>query len=262
MPLARAAAAVLLATTACAAGSLCSSEGWREVWRDDFDGSAVDEQSWEIVTSHGDSKVRNACGTRDSVSVSGGMLVLTSDRNTTTPGCPYNYTTGAVISKDKRYWQGHTRVCVNAILPGVPGKAQGLWPAHWMMPNTDACWPTNGEIDIMEMINGDGVMHQTYHYSSKCGLDRKSTARCNVPTWNTQLHEYAVEYNATRMTFFVDGNPLQSITPANVTLFDVPYYALLQTAMGGPWPGPMSESTVLPVQHLIDSFVVAQPQVN
>ena len=50
---------------------------------------------------------------------------------------------------------------------GVPGNSVGMWPAHWMMPNDSSCWPDHGEIDIMEMINGDGSSHATYHWNKK-----------------------------------------------------------------------------------------------
>jgi hypothetical protein len=40
-----------------------------------------------------------------------------------------------------------------------------------MMPDNDKCWPSNGEIDIMEMINGDAQTHGTYHWqvNGSCG---------------------------------------------------------------------------------------------
>ena len=46
------------------------------------------------------------------------------------------------------------------------GAAQGIWPAHWMMPDVEACWPDLGEMDILEMINGDGRVHATYHWEA------------------------------------------------------------------------------------------------
>ena len=52
---------------------------------------------------------------------------------------------------------------VSGYIPGGSDKSQGIWPAHWMMPDVDDCWPSKGEIDIMEMVNGDGVTHGTYH---------------------------------------------------------------------------------------------------
>ena len=35
-----------------------------------------------------------------------------------------------------------------------------------MMPDTAGCWPDLGEMDILEMINGDGRVHATYHWNS------------------------------------------------------------------------------------------------
>jgi hypothetical protein len=35
-----------------------------------------------------------------------------------------------------------------------------------MMPDTAGCWPDLGEMDILEMINGDGRAHATYHWDA------------------------------------------------------------------------------------------------
>ncbi len=41
-------------------------------------------------------------------------------------------------------------------------------------------------------------------------------------------------------------------------LFDEPWYVLLNTAIGGPWPKPVAPSTVFPTYHYIDKVVVAE----
>jgi len=62
-----------------------------------------------------------------------------------------------------------TRVCLDAILPGGEsggGNGQGFWSALWMMSDDSSCWACHGEIDIVEMINGDGNVQSHYHYST------------------------------------------------------------------------------------------------
>ena len=44
-----------------------------------------------------------------------------------------------------------------------------------------------------------------------------------------------------------EGSP--TTAPA---FFDDPMYLMLQTAVGGPWPGEPTSGTVLPVHHIID----------
>ena len=87
-------------------------------------------------------------------------------------GGPSNYTTGAVNTWGKASWraeQGTFRVCISARLPGVgsDGSSQGLWPAHWLMPHDDTCDPDEGEMDIMEMVNGNGDYEATYHWETQ-----------------------------------------------------------------------------------------------
>eukprot|EP01060_Flectonema_neradi_P034737 TRINITY_DN619_c2_g1_i1.p1 TRINITY_DN619_c2_g1~~TRINITY_DN619_c2_g1_i1.p1 ORF type:complete len:273 (+),score=53.84 TRINITY_DN619_c2_g1_i1:51-821(+) len=237
----------------------CEEDGWEVIFRDDFNGDSLDMDNWEIITSQGDSRVRDSCGTADNVNVKNGTLILSSKREQPA-GCKYNYTTGAVISQNKKYWQADdVRVCVKAILPGKKGTAAGVWPAHWLMPNSNDCWPTGGEIDIMEMINGDGVLHGTYHWSpSKCGDDHHCGSSTPAETYGTQMHEYATQYNTSHVSFQLDSQTYFVSQSGQPELYALPYYALLQTALGGPWPGPVTKDTAFPIYHIIDSIIVSK----
>ena len=41
--------------------------------------------------------------------------------------------------------------------------------------------------------------------------------------------------------------------------FDLPYYMILNTAVGGPWPGEPTAKTKFPLYHYIDWVKIAQP---
>ena len=274
---------------ACSATSFCDADGWAKVWADEFDGTALDNSSWTIDTGAGDSRVRNSQGTVANVWVKDGQLTLRSQRQ---KAGKWNFTSGAVQTQNKRFWGGGgavTRACVRAKLPGGEGSpyggGQGIWPAHWMMPNTKACWPSNGEIDVMEMINGDGTTHSTYHWRRTeiggCGDKDKDGNPSAHPALGTsasdrhdasEWHEYAVEYSHEHISFAFDGAVIKTLTnesaasnhpqPAGqkAEFFDVPYYMILNTAVGGPWPGEPDDRTVFPTYHHIDYVRVAQPK--
>ena len=77
--------------------------------------------------------------------------------------------------------------------------------------------------------------------------------------WFETFHEYAVEYDMTQISFFVDGKMYNKVTAEDGAIFhDVPYYVILNTAIGGPWPKPVDSNTVFPTYHVIDYVRVAQ----
>ena len=70
------------------------------------------------------------------------------------PHLNYSYTTSTISTRGKARWSwmdGVYRLCIKAKLPGTEGKKNdGLWPAHWMLPDDDhSCDPDPGEIDIV-----------------------------------------------------------------------------------------------------------------
>jgi len=201
------------------------------------------------------------------------------------------YKSGAVISGGQtgskvpqgnadRAWK-RGRFCVSAKLPGFSAgplspnaddRSKGIWPAHWLMPNVQDCWPTRGEIDVTEMVNGDGQYHGTYHWSGdgKCNSDAAKGGGTSAPAdFATAFHEYALEWDQDRMDFVVDGAVQFTVRsgdqadyggPRGAEFFDVPYYWLLNTAVGsqGSWAGLPGNQTVFPQYHYIDYVQVAQ----
>eukprot|EP01047_Picozoa_sp_COSAG01_P063410 COSAG01_NODE_8214_length_2872_cov_4.306167_2_plen_86_part_00 len=80
------------------------------------------------------------------------------------------------------------------------------------------------------------------------------------------FHEYAVEYSSDHIHFAFDGQVFEKITSntlggadgQHAEFFDVPYYMILNTAVGGPWPGDPTVETKFPLHHIIDYVRVAQ----
>eukprot|EP00040_Diaphanoeca_grandis_P040039 m.261035 g.261035 ORF g.261035 m.261035 type:complete len:305 (+) comp41146_c0_seq1:125-1039(+) len=259
---------------------------WENVWGDDFDGT-LDAQKWNVEVApaaqrtmhcNGSSCIslgscRDAACTMDNVYIDQGHLVLRSDRGkgSKTP----SWTTGAVNTWGKADWQttdGPFRLCVSAQLPGttVAGESQGLWPAHWLMPHDSTCDPDEGEMDIMEMVNGAGKVYNTYHWQttfpkSNCSYPvghESASSGLNVSDWSTAFHEYAVERSDSHVAFIVDSVVQINITKNDASkpiFWDRPWYLILNTAIGGGWPGPATDQTRFPAYHRIDYVRVSRP---
>ena len=301
------------------AASLCEEgDGWALDWAEDFAGDALNLTRWSVHTGSGDSLARLSTATHENVYVQGGRLVLRSRRetaNVSIAGQVYNYSTGAVTSLGKVSFAPPFRLCVVARLPGAGGgpnctcpdglqlssdqlegcPGKGIWPAHWLMPdvpNATCCWAGDqscctstcshghAEIDVMEMLNSDGVLHATYHSGSDCTANEaKSGYRFVGSNWGEKDHEYAVEVGADYVAFALDGGVYTNIsavahsiqhggrwanysTTGSSGFWRWPYYILLNTALGFQPNNPDNpdEHTVLPQYHSIDSVRVMRPK--
>eukprot|EP00466_Bigelowiella_natans_P004202 jgi/Bigna1/86262/estExt_fgenesh1_pg.C_90141 len=268
-------------------------EGYKMEWEDDFRATTLDWSKWSVVCSNetqqgceslpfgthvpsNGAECRSALCVPENVILDGEYLTLLSKR--VSPNSE-SWTTGAVKTVNKASWStdnGTFRVCISASLPGFSseeGKAQGIWPAHWMMPEDKSCDPDEGEMDIMEMINGEGISYSTYHWQ-----DNWPNVTCAYPkghqhiygskklkkNWSQEFHEFAVERAATHIAFAVDGEVIMNSTATgqNVLLWPKPFYLILNTAVGGPWPGEPNEETISPVEHKIDYVKVSRKQLG
>lgn len=97
-------------------------------------------------------------------------IVLTAKKE---PFTKYNKSISSGRINTSRKWttkglgdRGYVEV--RALLPAMPNadaSFAGSWPAIWMMARDlqSAGWPACGEIDIMEMINGDPTCYMSLH---------------------------------------------------------------------------------------------------
>lgn len=237
-------------------------DGWKLQFSDEFEAPDLNITSWRVTIGQDRGRTRTANGTADNVYVENGALVLRSRRSSDNSSA---LTTGAVDTFQKMAWgrdDGRTRVCVRAMLPGHGAdKSDGLWPAIWMGPSNysfSAGGVKNSEIDILEMVNGDGKGHSTYHWGSHPGPgpwsgDQQATL---IKDYDTAYHEYAVEFGDDGVLFALDGSVVHPVAPS-ATTYDEDYYLILNTALGGSWPKPVSSRTVFPVYHRIDYVRIA-----
>jgi beta-glucanase (GH16 family) len=199
-----------------------------------------------------------------------GQLILTSERDAENPE---KYFTGAVTTRGLKNWKDDKpyRMCISAKLPGAKGASKGVWPAHWMLPDnglSEKCLD-EGEVDIMEMINGDGGAYSTYHYMTSfpnltCGdfnkYHKSRNTLTHIQDWDNNFHEYAIERSKDHINYAIDGRVVHHLPVSQIKtpLSHSPFFLILNTAVGGSWPGEPTPETKLPAEHAIDYVRVSR----
>lgn len=159
------------------------------------------------------------------------------------------YSSARIISKDKFEFR-YGRIEARMKIP----MGQGIWPAFWMLGAniSDISWPKCGEIDVMEHIGNEFKIHGTYHFDSIGHTYHGDSYNLDPSVF----HQYAFAWTPTTMTWYVDNTAYFS---ANITNgignkeeFHLPFFILLNVAVGGNWPGPPNLSTAFPAELQID----------
>ncbi|KAK7433016.1 hypothetical protein QQZ08_000489 [Neonectria magnoliae] len=133
---------------------------------------------------------------------------------------------------------------------------QGIWPAFWMLGNalrTGGSWPSCGELDAMETVNGQltgyGTAHCDVYPGGICNEGTGIGGTIGIP--DQGWHTWRVEFDRTRgswqqetITWYMDGRQFHQIMGSRInnervwaTLCHSPLYFILNVAVGGNWPG-------------------------
>lgn len=232
-------------------------EGYRLVWRDEFNGASLDTAKWGYQTGikdiYGSSVGPDYWGngelqyyTEDAVSVADGSLKITATKQ---QQGDRPYTSGRILTRDKASF---TYGYFEARMKTPTGS--GMWPAFWMLPqpsspanseNEYGGWPANGEIDIMEAKGRlenkvDTTLHFGKAWNAHDYVTKETTLSSNTDEW----HTYAVDWTADAISWFVDGQKVLTVTKdrwwsqdasnqGKSQPFDKPFYIIFNLAVGG-----------------------------
>ena len=263
---------------------------WELVWSDEFEGDRVDPAKWDFDLGNGFYDYRNnvwipGWGNEElqyytaepaNVFVKDSLLTIRAVKESL-HGCGY---TSARLKTKKRdgtplFSKLYGRVEFRAKVPW----GKGLWPALWMLPETDTYggWAASGEIDLMEIVGEKPhEVLNSIHYGSTYPKRTLHTHVHALPGGSTvsDWHAYAVEWEPGEIRFFVDdvhtstesfwwscsklddGAGVEAAKAADLNPwpapFDQPFYLVMNVAVGGNFPGVPNEQTQFPAELVVD----------
>ncbi len=236
-----------------------SYPGMNLVWRDEFNGTSVDEKSWTF--NNGDGCAENNCGwgnkelqyyQTENTKIVNGNLVIEARKEKKDK---YDYTSSKLITRQKVSFK-YGRIDVRAVMPF----GKGMWPAVWMLGNNlfDVGWPAAGEIDIMEMVGGgnnDNICLGTVHWAGDGNQYASFSNKITSPKkLSDEYHVYSIEWDEKKIRWLFDDRKFHEIdiTPSALSEFRKEFYLILNVAVGGNLPGPPDDTTLYPQWMSVD----------
>jgi beta-glucanase (GH16 family) len=241
-----------------------SYTGYSLVWKDDFNGTALDQSAWSFENGDG---CPNVCGwgnneleyyRPENLFFQDGKMVIEA-RQETFGG--KNYTSTKILTRGKKVFK-FGRIDIRAKLP----RGKGIWPAFWLLPqnNVFGGWPRSGELDLMELVGHEpGKVYGTLHYGPGPGSIQFGR-NYSLPsgTFNDEFHVFSIEWKQDQIKWFVDGNLYATANKSdfgtNNYPFNEDFFLIFNLAVGGNWPGSPDATTVFPQWLIVDYIRVYQ----
>lgn len=247
-----------------------SVNGWSLVWSDEFSGNSLDTGKWNVLLREQSKHNELQYYLPDEVYIENGLLRL---RSRVRKFGPMEFTSGRLDTKDK-FTPVYGRFEIRAKLPS----GKGLWPAYWLYPQ-NRNWqmeyimaeavasgkeriipeerPWYSEIDIMEFLGHEpNIVYGTLHYYSFDGQKKTSSGKVTGSIdYSNDFHIYVLEWEPDSIRWYIDGNIFHSTV---LGIPHTPHYLIINTAIGGEWPGNPDSTTVFPQFHDVDYVRVYQ----
>ncbi len=263
---------------------------WKLVWRDEFEGDAIDPAKWDFDLGNGFFDYRHHAWipgwgneelqyyTRDpaNVFVKDSVLTIRAQKEAI-HGCGYTSARRKTRRRDGTplFTQRYGKFEFRAQVPS----GKGLWPALWLLPQQDRYggWAASGEIDVMEIVGEKPhEVLSSIHFGSVYPKRSLITHVHALPGDSTvaDWHVYSVEWEPGEIRFYVDGvhtstrdhwwscsktddgKGLEATRTADLNPwpapFDQPFYLLMNVAVGGNFPGAPNADTRFPAELVVD----------
>jgi beta-glucanase (GH16 family) len=233
-----AAVATLAIMSGAANAQVCPPDGWIPTFRDEFDGTTLDGTKWRAENAALVKNNEQQYYSPAAVTVANGYVTI---KSTNTPMGGRPYTSGLIETVD-RFSQQFGRFEMRAKLP----KTKGIWPAFWTLPASRQ-WPP--EIDIMELLGHEPTkMYMTHHWGTWPNVQSEG-GNWSGPDFSADFHTFRADWYPDRIEYFVDDvmrDKHERSIPAE------PFYMIINTAVGGDWPGFPDATTVFPQFFVVD----------
>ncbi|MFJ3669800.1 glycoside hydrolase family 16 protein [Streptomyces sp. NPDC090106] len=263
-----AAAVASAATLPASASAPTPPSGWTQVFLDDFNGTAgtgVNTSNWQYATgtsypggpaNWGTGEVETMTSSTTNVALDGsGNLKITPVRD-----AAGNWTSGRIETVRTDFQPpsgGKLRIESRIQMPNVTGTAaEGYWPAFWALGGpyrgNYQNWPSVGELDIMENVQGLNRVWATMHCGTNPGGPCNETSgignytACPGSTCQSAFHTYTMEWDRSvspeTIRWYVDGTQFHSVNANQVdattwtNATNHGYFVILNVAMGGGFP--------------------------
>jgi beta-glucanase (GH16 family) len=247
-----------------------SRNEWELVWEDDFDGTMLDSAKWNVLLRENSKHHELQYYLPDEVYVENGMLRIRSRER---DFGSMRYTSGRLDTSGK-FSPVYGRFEIRGRLP----VGQGLWPAYWLYPQ-HRNWemeyimseavangkesmipeerPWYSEIDIMEFLGHEpNVLYGTLHYYTFDGQKKTSSGTwTGTVDYSDDFHIYALEWEPDSIRWYIDDQLIHATTSG---IPHTSHYLIINTAIGGAWPGNPDSTTRFPQFHDIDYVKVYQ----
>jgi beta-glucanase (GH16 family) len=232
-----------------------NAQTWGLVWADEFNGPSIDAANWKFETGGGgwgNNELEYYTNRPENAVTSNGNLLIIARKESFSGS---NYTSTRMKTQGLKHWT-YGKMEARIKLPAT----QSVWPAFWTLGesiSTDG-WPKCGEIDIMEHINKAPAINGTIHWDNNGHAQYGGDTVCNV----LQYHVYGIEWDNQAIRWTLDGKKYKEANIANgingTSEFHQPFFALLNMAVGGSWPGNPDGTSVFPDTMFVDYIRVYQ----
>lgn len=239
-------------------------EGYTLVWNDEFNDNEINTNDWTFEMGDG---CPDNCGwgnnelqyyRRENAWEKDSVLTIEARKENFGGKM---YTSTRMITQQKQSFQ-YGRIDIRALLP----QGQGIWPALWMLGEdiNSVGWPKCGEIDIMEMVGGEGsdnTVHGTVHYDINGNHvyhgGHKSLAS---GIYADKYHVFSILWDKSSIKWYVDDAQFYTtdISSSDTNEFHQKFFFIFNIAVGGNWPGSPDATTSFPQQMKVDYIRVFQ----
>ncbi len=232
-----------------------------QIFDDEFDGTSVDAAKWTKCYWWDNGGCTNLGNNElewyepNNVLVSDGTLKLRAEKRTVkgSDGKTYNYTSGMITSGRKAeddpqpdlfaFKYGYVEIRARA------PSGKGLAPSFWLLAASQQ-WPPDLVVTTIDS-GKPNVTNMAVHFFNPDQSEGQASSTWTGPDFSGDWHTFAVDWQPTRIIWYVDGVERARFSDA-ARIPAEPMYLVANLAVGGNFAGAPGASTVFPSDFQID----------